>query len=183
MSVVAKKKGRPKNPPKFKEILNELIPAADIFKEDEIKMYQGLVSLYMKDFDESQLTANDLDDIMSIAMNRVLEIRLLKSSKDNSDMQLDSSNAIEKLRKQTEKLKDSLAARRKDRIDPKKYSGFSIVDLAMSFDKDRRQKMIDKSLEFSKEDEKLSKSKLLVGNREDADVKLEQGISSEGSGE
>lgn len=174
MSVITKKRGRPKNPPKVKEILNELIPTTDIFKEDEIEMYQGLVSLYLKDFDESELKANDLDDIISIAMNRVLEIRLLKSSKNNSDMQLDSSKAIDQLRKQTEKLKDNLAARRKDRIDPKKYSGFSIVDLAISFDRDKRQKMMDKSLEFSKEDQKFSKSKLLIGNSEDIDARLDQ---------
>lgn len=174
-----KKKGRPKNPPSPKEVLNNLIPVSEIFTEDELEMYNGLVSVYLNDFDEAQLTANDLDDIMSIAMNRVLEIRLLKSSKGDSGAQIDSSNAIEKLRKQTEKLKDNLAARRKDRIDPRKYSGFSIIDLVVLFDDQKKDKVTSKARSFDKEEEEILKSSLLIGNREDADARLEKGALEE----
>jgi hypothetical protein len=161
------KKGRPKNPPKFKELLQKFIPASDIFTDDELLMYEGLVGVYLKDFDESQLTANDVDDIMSIAMNRVLEIRLLKASKNDSGMQMDASTAIERLRKQTEKLKDNLASRRKDRIDPKKYSGFSIVDLAVAFDMDKKEEAMERIAQFKKEEDEVLKSELLTGNRND----------------
>jgi hypothetical protein len=164
--------GRPKNPPKFKELLQRLIPAADIFKEDEREMYEGLVGVYLRDFDESQLTANDMDDIMSIAMNRVLEIRLLKLSKDDTTLQIDASTAIERLRKQTEKLKDNLAARRKDRIDPKKFGGFSIVDLAVAFDQERKNEDSERAAQFEAEEKEVLKSKLLVGNREDEDAEV-----------
>ena len=79
-------------------MLSEFIPAAEIFEENEKKMYEGLVAIYLKDFDEDQLTANDMDDIISIAMNRVLEFRLLKSSKGNADKHMDASASIERLK-------------------------------------------------------------------------------------
>jgi len=164
--------GRPKNPPKFKEILNDLIPSADIFEPEELEMFNGLVGLYLNDFDESQLSANDMDDIVSIAMNRVLEIRLLKTAKGNPDKQIDASTAIERVRKQTEKLKENLVTRRRDRIDPKKYAGLSIVDIAVAFDSEQRKTMYDKSLEFAKEDEELRINSLLIGNREDQDAEV-----------
>lgn len=170
--MVNVKKGRPKNPPKFKELLQSVIPAADIFEENELVMYEGLIGIYLKDFDESQLTANDIDDIFSIAMNRVLEIRLLKASKGDSNMQMDASAAIEKLRKQTEKMKDNLAARRKDRIDPKKYSGFSIVDLAVAFDTEKKREAMERIGQFREEDDEVSKSELLIGNKNDEDAEL-----------
>jgi len=166
------KRGRPKKVPKFKDLLRKTIPAADIFESDELATYEALVGIYLKDFDESQLTANDMDDIMSIAMNRVLEIRLLRASKGDSMMQIDASTAIERLRKQTEKLKDNLVSRRKDRIDPKKYSGFSIVDMAVAFDMDKKREIMERaSRKLTKEDE-VRKSDLLIGNSNDEDADI-----------
>jgi hypothetical protein len=168
----AKKMGRPKKPPKFREVLKELIPAEQIFEPDEMEMYEGLVSVYLGDFDEQNLTANDMDDIMSIAMNRVLEIRLLKASKGSADMQIDVSAAIEKLRKQTEKLKENLATRRKDRIDPRKHSDFSIVNIAVAYDMERKQEQMRRSSELQKEEDEVLKSNRLVGNRDDDDASI-----------
>lgn len=164
--------GRPKNPPKFKDILNDIIPSSDIFEPNELEMFNGLVGLYLNDFDEAQLSANDMDDIISIAMNRVLEIRLLKTTKGDPDAQIDASTAIERFRKQTEKLKENLATRRKDRIDPKKYAGLSIVDIAVAFDSEQKKTMYDKSLEFEREDDELRNDTLLIGNREDQDAEV-----------
>jgi hypothetical protein len=166
------KVGRPKKIPEFKELLQKTIPTADIFESDELIMYEALVGIYLKDFDEAQLTANDMDDIMSIAMNRVLEIRLLKASKGDATMQMDVSASIERLRKQTEKMKENLAARRKDRIDPKKYSGFSIVDLAVGFDMDKKREVMERSSHMLLGEEEVRQSKLLIGNRNDADVNI-----------
>jgi len=164
-------RGRPKNPPKFRELMEELIPAEEIFEEDEIKMYEGLISIYLKDFDEENLTANDMDDLMGIALNKVLEMRLLKDSKGaKTDKLLDASASIEKIRKQTEKLKENLATRRRDRIDPKKFQGFSIVDLAVAYDMEKKREMMDKATKFRKEEEKILDSELLIGNRDDPDV-------------
>jgi len=174
--MLKSKRGRPKKIPKFKDLLRKTIPAADIFDEGELATYEALVGIYLKDFDESQLTANDMDDIMSIAMNRVLEIRLLRASKGDATMQIDASTAIERLRKQTEKMKDNLAARRKDRIDPKKYSGFSIVDMAVSFDMEKKREIMERASKMLVGEDEVKKSELLIGNREDegADVVEEE---------
>jgi len=169
---MSKPVGRPKNPPKFKDILYEIIPSASLFSEDELKMFNGLMDIYLKDFDESQLSANDLDDIMSISTNKVLEVRLLQSMRNNPDMQIDASAAIERLRKQTDKLKENLATRRKDRVDPKKYSGISIVDLAVAFDQNKKDHLLNKVAEYDAENEALLNSAELVGNRNDQDAEV-----------
>lgn len=166
------KMGRPKKPPKFKEILSDLLPADEIFSPEEKILYDGLVAVYLKDFDEEQLTANDVDDILSIAMNRVLEIRLLKASKGDTIKHIDASTAIEKLRRQTEKLKENLASRRKDRIDPKKYSGFSIVDLAVVFDEEKKKELANRASYLTAEEDDVLKSDLLKGNRYDEDASV-----------
>jgi hypothetical protein len=172
MNLVIKKKGRPKNPPNIAEIVATLLPASDMFNEEEYKLFQGLMDFYMRDFDESQLTSNDLDDIISIATNRVLELRLLKSSKDNTDEHLAVSTSIERIRKQTDKLKENLASRRKDRVDPKKFTGLSIIDLAAAFDEGRKKEKFEKALQLRKEEGDVLKSDVLIGNSQDPDVEI-----------
>lgn len=168
------KMGRPKNPPKIKEVLKGIIPIDDIFDEDEKNIYEKYVDVYLRDFDE-ELTSSDMDDVISLATNRVLEIRLLKASKGNSDKQIDTSTAIEKLRKQTEKIKDNLLSRRKDRIDPHEHKGFSIIDLAVSFDQQKRDKL-SRRVEINKQEEKdiATEYRKHEGNRYDLDVKLSE---------
>lgn len=166
-----KKVGRPKNPPTHKEMLQEIIPVKDIFDEEEERIYNSLTDIYLKDFDKEDLTSSDMDDIMSLAMNKVLEIRLLKSSKGDTDKQIDVSAAIEKLKKQTEKIKENLSSRRKDRINPNEFKGFSIVDLAVAFDLDKRRKLADK-IDLLRQEEKeiVEKRKEYTGNRCDLDI-------------
>lgn len=168
-----KKMGRPKNPPKPQEMLKDVIPIDDIFEEDEKTIYYSLVDIYLNDFDKDDLTSSDMDDIMSLATNKVLEIRLLKSSKGNADKQLDVSNAIEKLRKQTEKIKDNLSSRRKDRINPHEHKGFSIVDLAVAYDQERKKRFADR-VRMNKQEEKdiLTEYNKFEGNKNDIDVKI-----------
>jgi len=174
VSLLQKKKmGRPKNPPKPQEMLKDVIPIDDIFEEDEKTIYYSLVDIYLNDFDKDDLTSSDMDDIMSLATNKVLEIRLLKSSKGNADKQLDVSNAIEKLRKQTEKIKDNLSSRRKDRINPHEHKGFSIVDLAVAYDQERKKRFADR-VRMNKQEEKdiLTEYNKFEGNKNDIDVKI-----------
>lgn len=168
--------GRPKNPPKPREMLKEVIPIDDIFDLDEKKIYESLVDIYLKDFDKDDLTSSDIDDVMSLAMNRVLEIRLLKTSKGEPGKQIDASTAIEKLRKQNDKIKDNLSSRRKDRINPNEYKGFSIVDLAVAYEKDKKTSMMKKALDLQKEQKEASKLfDEFTGNRYDMDVQLDGG--------
>ena len=67
--------GRPKNPPKAKELLKNVIPVSDMFAEEELSIYNNLIDIYLKDFDEDDLTSSDIDDIMTLATNKVLEVR------------------------------------------------------------------------------------------------------------
>lgn len=170
--------GRPKNPPTAKELLKGVIPIDDIFVPEEKIIYEALVDVYLKDFEADDLTASDIDDIMSLAMNRVLEIRLLKTTKDDPDRQLDISNAIEKMRKQNEKIKENLSSRRKDRINPHEHKGFSIVDLAVAFEESKKRDLKEKiSLQVAEEKEALEEYNKFEGNRYDLDVKLDEGDS------
>lgn len=169
-------RGRPKNPPKFKDMLKDIIPLKDIFNEDELVIYESLVDIYLADFDPEDMSSGDMDDIMSLAMNRVLEIRLLKTSKDDTDRQLDISASVEKIRKQNDKLRENLSSRRKDRINPNEYKGFSIVDLAVAFDDEKKNKLANKvrSLEEEEKAVKLKRDSYL-GNRNDVDAVRREG--------
>jgi len=169
-------RGRPKNPPKFKNMLKDIIPLKDIFDEDELPIYKSLVDIYLADFDPEDMSSGDMDDIMSLAMNRVLEIRLLKTSKGDPDRQLDISASVEKIRKQNDKLRENLSSRRRDRIDPNEYKGFSIVDLAVAHDSERKNKLADKVKELEAEElEAREKRKEYVGNRYDVDAARREG--------
>lgn len=164
--------GRHKDPPKPKKLLKEVIPVNEMFEEDELEIYNSLVDIYMGDFQEDDLTYSDTDDIMSLAMNKVFEFRLLKTSKGNPNKQMDISQAIEKLRKQSDKFKENLSSRRRDRIDPNKYKGFSIVDLAVAFDQDKKSVFEEKNRQLKKEEQEvLKKRKDYKGNRYDLDSK------------
>lgn len=167
--------GRPKNPPSHKEVLKSIIPINDIFDDDEVRIYESLVDIYLQDFDEGDLTSSDMDDIMSMAMNRVLEIRLLKSSKCDTTKHLDVSTAVEKLRKQTEKIKENLSSRRRDRINPNEFKGFSIVDLAVAFDSDRKKVLEEKDKQLRVEEEAVKeKRKGYHGNRYDVETEADK---------
>jgi len=164
--------GRPPNPPSPKKMLKEVLPITDIFNEDEVILYNKLVDVYIDDFDADDLTSNDMDDILDLAKNRVLEFRLLKDSKDNIDKQLDVAAAIEKLGKKNEKIKENLSSRRKDRINPNEFKGFSIVDLAIAHTNEKKLKLKKKVDKMKKEESELLKNrKDYAGNRYDIDVK------------
>lgn len=164
--------GRPKNPPKPRRMLKEIVPVNLIFEEDELELYNSLVDVYLNDFDQDELTSADMDDIMSLATNKVLEIRLLKESKGDASKQIDISNSMEKLRKQSEKMKENLSARRRDRIDPNRYKGFSIVNLAVAFDEARKRELLKKRDQLKKrQEEAVEQRKNYTGNQYDSDVK------------
>lgn len=164
--------GRPPNPPSPKKMLKEILPIDLIFKSEEVELYNQLVAVYLEDFDTDDLTSSDMDDILDLAKNRVLEFRLLKGSRDNVDKQLDTAAAIEKLSKKNEKIKESLSSRRKDRINPNEFKGFSIVDLAIAHDNEKKIILQDKVQKLKDEEaEMLERRKDYDGNRYDSDVK------------
>ena len=104
------------------------------------------------------------------AVNKILEIRLLKVSKDEPMGALDISSSLDKIRKQTDKVKESLSSRRRDRVDPNKLKGFSIVDLAVAFDDNKKEELEEKVRKMNIEN-KSAKTKMenYTGNRYDLD--------------
>lgn len=163
--------GRPKNPPTPKRMLKEVLPIELIFDEDEIDLYNQLVDVYLQDFDVEDLTSSDMDDILDLAKNRVLEFRLLKTGKDSANV-LDTAGAIEKLGKKNEKIKESLSTRRRDRINPNEFKGFSIVDLAINFNQEKKRAMEEKMAKLREEQKKMEEKRAdYHGNRYDSDVK------------
>lgn len=121
------------------DFLNNLMPAHKLLKDaGEQKQYWSMINLLLRDFDVDELTASDMHDIIQLALNSVLESRVLEAAKAPK-MVLESAGMIEKYRKQSDKLKEGLASRRRDRVDPKNKTSFSIVDLAVAYDDDRRR--------------------------------------------
>lgn len=162
--------GRLKNPPSPKKMLKEVLPVKDIFTDDELCMYNDLVDVYMADFELDDLTSSDMDDIMDLAKNRVLEFRLLKESRGNPDKQIDAAATIEKLGKKNEKIKESLSTRRKDRVNPNEFKGFSIVDLVVAFNNEKRLLLKERMAELKKEEEAImAKRSDYTGNKDDVE--------------
>lgn len=170
-----KQSGRKKNPPKPKKLIKEIIPIEEIFEPAEVSLYHDLVDVYMSDFDTDDLTSSDVDDIMDLAKNRVLEFRLLKTAKDSDDKidrQLDISAAVEKIKKENKVLKESLSTRRKDRINPNEFKGFSIVDLAVAFDEEKKRKLNEQIYKNRAEEQVVTEERSdYVGNKFDPDAK------------
>jgi len=154
--------GRPKNPPAPKKMIKEIIPIEEIFRTDEAAIYHDFVDVYLADFDQEDLTSGDMDDIMDLAKNRVLEFRLLRTSRDDTDRQVDISTALEKIRKENKVLKENLATRRKDRINPNEFKGFSILQEQI-----RKNKVEEKAI--------LDTRKDYTGNRYDVETEINEG--------
>ena len=161
--------GKPKRPV-IKKLIKEIIPTSEIFSEDETKMYEEFMDAYLADFDADELISSDMDDIMNLALNKVLSFRLLKESKDDTDRQIDIAATLEKLDKRNEKIKESLSTRRRDRINPNELKGFSIVDLAVAFDQEAKAAQAKRMEKLRKEErEILKKRESYEGNRNDVE--------------
>jgi hypothetical protein len=168
--------GRQKKPPAPKKIVKNIIPIEEIFTTQEASIYHDFVDVYLVDFDNEDLTSGDMDDIMDLAKNRVIEFRLLKTSRDDADRQVDISAALEKIRKENKVLKENLATRRKDRINPNELKGFSIVDLAVAFDEDKKVKLQEQIRKNIEEEELILKSREgYTGNRYDVEAEITEG--------
>lgn len=167
--------GRPKKGPGPKDIIRDHIPVTEIFNEDELDIYNKLVDIYLKDLDDDDFSANDMDDVINLAINRVMEFRLLKESKDNVGNHLNASSAIERLRKHSNTIKENLSFRRKDRIDPNKYKGFTMADLVATYDEEKSKQFYERDEEFKKKEaEIVEKRKNFSGNKDDKDREVRQ---------
>ena len=156
--------------PVIKKLIKDILPKESIFKKDEIGMYEEYIGAYLSDFDADELTSSDMDDIMNLALNKILTVRLLTESKDDIDKQLDIAATLEKIDKRNEKLKESLSTRRRDRINPNELKGFSILDLAVAYDQDVKAIHTEKMERLRKEEKNIiEKREDYVGNRYDTE--------------
>jgi len=159
--------------PVLKKLIKDILPKQNIFNESESSMYDEYIDAYLADFDADELISSDMDDIMNMALNKVLAVRLLTDSKGDVDRQLDIAATLEKLDKRNEKLKESLSTRRRDRINPNELRGFSITDLAVAYDNDVKIKHINKLENLRKEEKEVLESrKNFTGNRYDIEENL-----------
>jgi len=115
--------------------IEQLMPALDVLAgRSEQTLYYNYIRLVLEDFESEDLTSSDIDDIMTLALNRVIEYRLMKGAAKNPMLLLQAAPTIERFRKFSEKTKSNLASRRVDRIDVRNKPAFSIVDLCATLD-------------------------------------------------
>ncbi len=160
---------------KVSAIIN-MLPVDLIFDPAEKATFTEYVKVLLRDFNIDELSSGDIDDILSIAQMRVLELRLLKLCKDKPTNLLDATLSIEKLRKDMNKARESLGSRRKDRISVKDRSDITILDLARLFDVEKRNKLDMEERVLIEEENSLLKdisSRGYVGNSMDHDADYE----------
>ena len=120
--------------------IEKIMPALDVLvNRREQEIYYNYIALILSDFEVEDLTGSDLDDIVTLAINRVLEYRLLSVGSKNPKLVMEAGTTLEKFRKFSEKIKSGLASRRVDRIDVKNKPAFSIVDLAGQLDEQNKR--------------------------------------------
>lgn len=133
------------------EAIHQLMPALDVLSSrQEQETYYTYIRLILEDFDPGELTNSDIDDIITLALNKVIEYRLLKVGAKNPIRILEAAPTIEKFRKFSEKIKSGLASRRVDRIDVKNRPAFSIVDLAAHLDEQEKMDFERRTAEMEK---------------------------------
>lgn len=112
-----------------------MMPARSVLVDrQEQLVYYNTIYLFLKDFSVDELSFSDMDDVITLAVNRVLEQRLLQACRKSDKMLLEAAPSLEKFRKHSDKIKQNLASRRVDRIDLKNKPSMSIVELAAHLD-------------------------------------------------
>jgi hypothetical protein len=143
-----------------KPLLSSLLPNRKVLSNaDEEEDFYTMINTYLADFDIEELNASDLDDIVNLALNRIIVDRLLQASSGKPSQILDTAASIERYKKQSRDLKQNLAARRTDRVDTKNKQGFSIVDLVFAYDDKRREEFDRRVMELGKATEEYRKKK------------------------
>lgn len=135
-----------------KETLKAFLPdRVSLINASEEKSFYIILNSFLKDFEPSELSSSDLEDIVSLAINRVVENRLMALAKQNPGELLNVSTTIERFRKHSDKVKSNLASRRTDRIDTKGKQAFSIVDLVYAYD-DKKKEEFEKRMNSHKKE-------------------------------
>jgi hypothetical protein len=118
-----------------KEVIETIIPVSKIFTTDEAVRFWKYFDLYLSEFAaEGNLTISDFDDIAKLCKNAILEHRLLKSKKRDTEV-ADIMNALDKINKENQILKKQLAATRDQRFDPRSGNDITILDVIYEYEK------------------------------------------------
>ena len=124
------------------EMVKKLIPERGVFTAEEKRRFTGIVVQYLSDFKNEEPTASDADDIFEIAKADILEMRILKATKNDPAAMIHSTQAQEKIYKRKQTAKENLASRRIDRKGDRSSRDVSIVDLVVNYDSE--QKLLEK---------------------------------------
>jgi hypothetical protein len=152
------------------ELIEVLIPLRDALENaDEETLFFGTVKQFVSDFPKGELNTSDVDDIATLALNRILELRLLRAAKDHPGRILDAAAAIERFRKHSDKIKMHLANRRMDRVDVKNKQSYSIVDLAAAFDDEKKKEMEARIASLLEEEKRFKDKRALSKPKDDGD--------------
>lgn len=128
-----------------KKKISAFLPDKRVLKNaEEEKSFYIILNSYFHDFDLTELTSSDIEDIISLAVNRIIENRLLEVSSKDPAFLMDISSTVEKFRRHSEKVKAGLASRRSDRIDPRDKQSFSIADLVIMYDEKKKREFRDR---------------------------------------
>jgi hypothetical protein len=153
------------------ELIAGVFPTYQTLDKKERVIFNNISATYLKDFENEELSYSDMDDVFSLAMNKILELRLLKANKTKPKALADLFIPLEKLKKQSEKLKEALSNTRKDRKKQTLKTGVSILDLAAAFDEERKAKLEKKEKEILKREKEFLKNRAPSGNKDDIDAK------------
>jgi len=135
------------------DMVKKLIPERGVFTAEEKRRFTGIVLQYLSDFKNEEPTASDADDIFEIAKSDILEMRILKATKNDPAAMIASNQALEKIYKRKQTAKESLSARRSDRKDDRHARKITIVDLVVNYDSQQREmekERVEKLLEQNK---------------------------------
>jgi len=134
---------------KISDKFEAIIPVDDLFEQSDRRVYYKALDTYLSDFEDAELSVLDLDDIQNLALNKVWILKLMGLAHTKPKDILEISASIDRYKRDSIKIKESLAVRRKDRIDPRVRSSISILDIAENFDNKARKE----KLELYNEDE------------------------------
>jgi len=153
------------------DLVDKVFPTYQTLDKAEQVIFNNISATYLKDFENEELSYSDIDDVFSLALNKILELRLLKRCKGKPSLISELFISIEKIKKQSDKLKEALANTRKERKKHTLKSGVSILDLAASFDEERKIELEKKEKELLKKEKEFLKNRKYIGNKDDMDAK------------
>lgn len=132
-----------------------LPPRVSFRSAQEEKSFYISLNAFLQDFDIFELSGSDVEDVVSLALNKILEARLLSASAEEPEDLMEVAQTMERFRKHSDKLKGNLASRRADRIDPKNKQNFSIIDIVYAYSDNKKEEYLDRVRKMEEENKEF----------------------------